>query len=32
MGISNRSTRGQIRVSRLLGVLVELDLNLFTFA
>ena len=32
MGISNRPTRGQIRVSRLLEVLVELDLNLFTSA
>ena len=32
MGISNPPTRGQIRVSRLLEVLAELDLNLFTSA
>ena len=32
MGIANRPTRGQMRVSRLLEVLVELDLNLFSSA
>ena len=32
MGIANRPTRGQMRVSQLLEVLVELDLNLFLSA
>ena len=32
MRIANRHTRGQMRVSRLLEILVELDLKLFTSA